>query len=162
MPRGEEGKTTSSTLLNPTISECQTCEYHRLVCNPFHLYLASYSTMSRSHSYSSNYSRESRQHQPPSLAVTEASFQSLQLSDTSLQPSYSTSNQYPSRGSYGQSGLSTNYLTPGYDVVTYASSSPSGSYLGSQRAVSPFASLGQDPGNLFDTDPLSYNKPDMR
>ncbi|KAL8804939.1 MAG: hypothetical protein Q9182_002249 [Xanthomendoza sp. 2 TL-2023] len=99
--------------------------------------------------------------QPPSLAVTEASFQSLQLSDTSLPPSYSTSNQYPSRGSYGRSSLSASYLTPGYDAGSYASSSPSGSYLGSQRGVSPFAALEQDPSNLFDTDLSAYSKPDM-
>ncbi|KAL8674578.1 MAG: hypothetical protein Q9168_001021 [Polycauliona sp. 1 TL-2023] len=117
--------------------------------------------MSRSYSYSSNHPRSSRQPHTPNLAVTEASFQSLQLSDTSLPSSYSTSNQYPSRGSYGQANLSTNYLTPGYEAASYASSSPSGSYLGPQRAVSPFASLGQDPSGLFDPDPSSYSKTDM-
>ncbi|KAL8681959.1 MAG: hypothetical protein Q9186_001967 [Xanthomendoza sp. 1 TL-2023] len=117
--------------------------------------------MSQYHSYSPDYSRDSRLSQTPSLAVTEASFQSLQLSDTSLPPSYSTSNQYPSRASYGRSSLSTNYLTPGYDAGSYVSSSPSGSYLGSQRGVSPFGTLEHDPSNLFDTDLAAYNKPDM-
>ncbi|KAI4098161.1 MAG: hypothetical protein LQ339_006539 [Xanthoria mediterranea] len=117
--------------------------------------------MSRSYSYSSNHSRPSRQPQTPNLAVTEASFQSLQLSDTSFPSSYSTSNQYSSRGAYGQGNLSTNYLTPGYEAASYVSSSPSGSYLGSQRGVSPFAPLEQDPSSLFDTAPSSYNKPDM-
>lgn len=118
--------------------------------------------MSRSYSYSSNHSRPSRQPQTSNLAVTEASFQSLQLSDTTFPSSYSTSHQYSSRGAYGQGNLSTNYLTPGYEAASYVSSSPSRSYLGSQRGVSPFAPLEQDPSSLFDTDPSSYNKPDMR
>ncbi|KAL8779033.1 MAG: hypothetical protein Q9213_007131 [Squamulea squamosa] len=117
--------------------------------------------MSRSYPYSSNHSRSSRQPQTPNLAVTEASFQSLHLSDTGLPSSYSTSNQYPSRGSYGQDSLSTNYLAPGYEAATYASGSPSGSYLGSQRGVSPFPPLEQDPSSLFDIDPSSYSKSDM-
>ncbi|KAI4194193.1 MAG: hypothetical protein LQ346_003731 [Caloplaca aetnensis] len=118
--------------------------------------------MSRSHSYSSNQSRGSRSYRSPNLAVTEASFQSLQLSDTSLPSTYSTSNQYPSsRASYGQETLDPNYLTPGYDAATFASSSPTGSYLGSQRGVSPFAALGSEAGTYYDPEASAYNRPDM-
>ncbi|KAL8638295.1 MAG: hypothetical protein Q9228_004545 [Teloschistes exilis] len=116
---------------------------------------------SRSYAYSSNHSRGSRQYQTPNLAVTEASFQSLQLSDTSLTPTYSTSDRYSSRGSYGQETLHPTYLTPGYDAVSFASSSPSGSYLGSQRGTSPLAGLEQDPGNFFDTAASNYGRADM-
>ena len=118
--------------------------------------------MSRSHPHSSNQSRPSRQPQTPNLAVTEASFQSLHLSDTSLPSSYGTSNQYSSRGTFGQGNLSTNYLTPGYQAASYASNSPSGSYTGSQRGVSPFAPLEQASSGFFDTDPSNYSKTDMR
>ncbi|KAL8688555.1 MAG: hypothetical protein Q9218_005563 [Villophora microphyllina] len=117
--------------------------------------------MSRSHSYSSNHSRGSRQYQAPNLAVTEASFQSLQLSDTSLPSTYSTSDRYSSRGSYGQESLNPTYLTPGYDAASYASASPSGSYVGSQRGVSPLASLEQEPSNYFDTEASTYGRADM-
>ncbi|KAL8950411.1 MAG: hypothetical protein Q9222_003549 [Ikaeria aurantiellina] len=105
--------------------------------------------MSRSHSYPSNHSRGGRQQQTPNLAVTEASFQSLQLSDSSYPSSYSTTSQYPSRGSYGQESLSTNYLVPGYDATSFASTSPSASYLSPQRGVSPFADLDQDPSYAY-------------
>ncbi|KAL8715902.1 MAG: hypothetical protein Q9220_000569 [cf. Caloplaca sp. 1 TL-2023] len=117
--------------------------------------------MSRSHSYSSNHSRGGRQQQNPNLAVTEASFQSLQLSDTSYPSSYGTTSQYPSRGSYGQESLSTNYLAPGYDAASFASTSPSASYLSPQRGVSPFADLDQDPGSFLSAEASSYAKPDM-
>ncbi|KAI4185911.1 MAG: hypothetical protein L6R41_003848, partial [Letrouitia leprolyta] len=117
--------------------------------------------MSRSRSYSSHNSRGSRSYQPPSLAVTEASFQGLQLSDSSLQPTYTTSSQYHSRGSYGEESLGSTYLTPGYDTASFVSSSPSGSYLGSQRGVSPFAALESEPGAFYDPEASSYNKPEM-
>lgn len=133
-----------------------------LFVSPSPSFFQSHFIMSRSHSYSSNHSRGSRQHQSPNLAVTEASFQSLQLSDTNLPPSYSTSDRYSSRGSYGQESLSTDYLNPGYDTVSFTSSSPSGSYLGSQRRVSPLATLGQDSSNFFDTEASSYSRADMR
>ena len=136
---------------------------HQLVrLSVFHFCTSSF-IMSRSHSYSSsNYSRGSRQQPTPNLAVTEASFQGLQLSDTSLSPSYNTSDRYSSRGTYAQSSLSSNYLNPGYDSTSFASTSPSGSYLGSQRGVSPLGGLEQDPGSFFDTEPSSYNRADMR
>ncbi|KAL8731693.1 MAG: hypothetical protein Q9181_004228 [Wetmoreana brouardii] len=117
--------------------------------------------MSRSYSYSSNYSRGSRQQQSPNLAVTEASFQDLQLSDTSYPPSYSTSDRYSSRGSYGQESLGTTYLTPGYDTASFHSNPSSGSYLISQRGVSPLAALEQDPGGFFDAEASTYNRTDM-
>ncbi|KAL8904095.1 MAG: hypothetical protein Q9207_003486 [Kuettlingeria erythrocarpa] len=118
--------------------------------------------MSRSHSYASNQSRGSRSYRSPNLAVTEASFQSLQLSDTSLPSTYSTSNQYPSsRGSYGQESLDPNYLTPGYDAAAFASGSRTGSYLGSQRGVSPFAALGSEAGTYYDPEASTYKQPDM-
>lgn len=118
--------------------------------------------MSRSHSYSSNQSRESRPYRTPNLAVTEASFQGLQLSDGSLPSSYSTSNQYRSRGSYGHESLNPNYLTSGYDTTSFVPNSPAGSYLGSQRAVSPFAALETEPGAYYDTEASAYSKADMR
>ncbi|KAL9603805.1 MAG: hypothetical protein Q9219_000914 [cf. Caloplaca sp. 3 TL-2023] len=117
--------------------------------------------MSRSHSYSSHHSRGSRSYQAPSLAVTEASFQGLQISDAQLQPTYSTSSHYHSRGSYGQEGLGTTYLTPGYDTASFASSSPSGSYLGSHRGVSPFAALETEPSSFFEPEASAYPKTDM-
>ncbi|KAL8920658.1 MAG: hypothetical protein Q9208_006140 [Pyrenodesmia sp. 3 TL-2023] len=118
--------------------------------------------MSRSHSYSSNQARGSRSYRSPNLAVTEASFQSLQLNDTSLPSSYSTSNQYPlPRGSYGQESLDPNYLTPGYDTAAFASSSPTGSYLGSQRGVSPFAALETEADTYYDPEASAYNRSDM-
>ncbi|KAI4184449.1 MAG: hypothetical protein LQ348_004549 [Seirophora lacunosa] len=117
--------------------------------------------MSRSHSYSSNQSRESRPYRTPNLAVTEASFQGLQLSDGSLPSSYSTSNQYRSRGSYGHESLNPNYLTSGYDTASFGPNSPAGSYLGSQRAVSPFTALETEPGAYYDTEASAYGKADM-
>ncbi|KAI4290314.1 MAG: hypothetical protein L6R35_000421 [Caloplaca aegaea] len=117
--------------------------------------------MSRSHSYSSNQSRESRPSRTPNLAVTEASFQGLQLRDSSLPSSYSTSDQYRSRGSYGQDSLNPNYLTAGYDTASFASSSPTGSYLGSQRGVSPFTGLETEPGAYYGTEASAYSRADM-
>ncbi|KAL8989456.1 MAG: hypothetical protein Q9177_001664 [Variospora cf. flavescens] len=117
--------------------------------------------MSRSHSYSSNQSRESRPSRTPNLAVTEASFQGLQLRDSSLPSSYSTSDQYRSRGSYGQDSLNPNYLTAGYDTASFASTSPTGSYLGSQRGVSPFTGLETEPGAYYGTEASAYSRADM-
>ncbi|KAI4142895.1 MAG: hypothetical protein L6R39_004781 [Caloplaca ligustica] len=118
--------------------------------------------MSRSHSYSSNYSRGSRPSRTPSLAVTEASFQGLQLSETSIPSTYDdTSNQYSSRGSYAQESLNPNYLAPGYDTASFASHSSTGGYLGSQRGVSPFAALDTESGTYYDPEASAYNKSDM-
>ncbi|KAL9030400.1 MAG: hypothetical protein Q9196_001480 [Gyalolechia fulgens] len=118
--------------------------------------------MSRSHSYSSHHSRGNRSYRAPNLAVTEASFQGLQLSDTTLQPTYTTANnQYPPRGTYGPESLRPTYLAPGYDTASFTSSSPSGSYLGSQRGVSPFAALETEACDFFEPEASAYQKPDM-
>ena len=113
--------------------------------------------MSRSHSYAhdSGHSRGSRCRGPSTLAVTEASFQGLQLNETAgtqHTASYTASDPTYPRSSSRRSGLTANYLQPGYDIGGFASASPSETFIDPQRVFGDYGSSDAQRLGFLDPD----------
>ena len=90
--------------------------------------------MSRSHSYSHDpgHSRGSRRRGSSTLAVTEASFQGLQLNETAGTQhtvSYTASDPTYPRSSSRRGELTATYLQPGYGLGDFTQSSPSETFV---------------------------------
>ena len=90
--------------------------------------------MSRSHSYSheSGHSRGSRRRTSSTLAVTEASFQGLQLNETAgtqHTASYTASGSTYPRSSSRRGELTASYLQPDYGLGDFAQPSPSETFV---------------------------------
>jgi hypothetical protein len=112
----------------------------------FHLIDPFTLTMSRSHSYShdSGHSRGSRRRGSSILAVTEASFQGLQLNETAgthHTPSYTASDPtYPRSLSSHRGELTASYLQPGYDTGNFTPAPPSETFVDPQRVFGDYKS----------------------
>ena len=123
--------------------------------------------MSRSHSYSSSHSHRGRSRGNSSLSVTEASFQSLRVSEppSSDRSPRSSAFQAPDnrdpRSTYRQGDLALQYLQVGYNPANVAPTSPSARAGDSSRLSPSLLALEQD--NLGYIDPTTaFNTPDMR
>ncbi len=110
---------------------------------PFHRTHSLTFTMSRSHSYSNEpgHSRGSRRRGSSTLAVTEASFQGLQLNETAgtqHTPSYTASNPTYPRSSSHRGELTASYLQPGYDIGDFTPAPPSETFVDPQRVFGDY------------------------
>ncbi len=105
--------------------------------------------MSRSHGRPSDYSRGSSPRIDRTLSVTEASFQSLGLSETAGTPQLSIPSPYHSssrrRPSALRSELSSDYLTTEYDPSGYHRTTSPASFSNLQQPSSTFESSLLDP-----------------
>ena len=107
--------------------------------------------MSRSHSSSSRHSRDRRSREDRTLAVTEASFQGLQLGETVgashlTVPSSYHSSSHTSRRPSPRADLSAGYVQTGYDPTYSPRPATYGNFPGSQHTGSAFE---PDPSTLF-------------
>ena len=114
--------------------------------------------MSRSHSYSheSGHARGSRRRASSNLAVTEASFQGLQLNETSgthHTASYTASDPTYPRSSSRRGDLTASYLQPGYDINDFVPVPPSETFVDPQRVFGDYRSSDAQRLGFLDPEP---------
>ena len=107
---------------------------------------------SYSHSHDSGHSRGSRRRGSTNLAVTEASFQELQLNETAgtqHPASYTASGSAYPRPSSRRSELTASYPQPGYGIGDFNHSSPSQTCVDPQRVFGGYGSSDTQRLGLF-------------
>ena len=127
-------------------------------CLYFHFFDSPTLTMSRSHSHShdSGHARGSRRRATSTLAVTEASFQGLQLNETAgthHSASYTASDPTYPRSSSRRGELTANYLQPGYELGDFVPVPPSETFVDPQRVFGDYRSSGSQRLDFLDPGP---------